>query len=81
MENPITLEFIKKHVPKVKYVLMVCTGSGIVAKTGLLDGELHEPTEIVGHLNYLYITDYWNNRIQIFDLNGNYINNFKILIY
>ena len=39
MKNPITLEFIKKHVPKVKYVLTVCTGSGIVAKTGLLDGK------------------------------------------
>ncbi|RIA97238.1 ThiJ/PfpI domain-containing protein [Glomus cerebriforme] len=39
LDNPITLEFVKKHVPKVKYVLTVCTGSGIVAKTGLLDGK------------------------------------------
>ncbi|GBC09107.1 hypothetical protein RclHR1_08600005 [Rhizophagus clarus] len=39
VNNPILLEFIKSQIPKVKYVLVVCTGGGLVAKTGLLDGK------------------------------------------
>lgn len=31
-------EFIKERFPKVKYVLTVCTGSALVAMTGVLDG-------------------------------------------
>ena len=30
--------FIKDRFPKVKYLLTVCTGSGLVAQTGVLDG-------------------------------------------
>ncbi|KAF8435211.1 class I glutamine amidotransferase-like protein [Terfezia claveryi] len=30
--------FIKNRFPKVKYLLTVCTGSGLVAQTGVLDG-------------------------------------------
>ncbi|KLO14256.1 class I glutamine amidotransferase-like protein [Schizopora paradoxa] len=33
------LEFLKKQAPKAKYVLTVCTGSWILAATGLLDGK------------------------------------------
>lgn len=33
------MDFIKERAPKVKYVLTVCTGSGLLAKTGLLDGK------------------------------------------
>ncbi|RIA93151.1 ThiJ/PfpI domain-containing protein [Glomus cerebriforme] len=39
VNNPILMEFIKKQIPKVKYVLVVCTGGGLVSKTGLLDGK------------------------------------------
>ncbi|GBB90856.1 hypothetical protein RclHR1_17980001 [Rhizophagus clarus] len=39
LENPVFLDFIKERAPRVKYVLTVCTGSGLVAKTGLLDGK------------------------------------------
>ncbi|RGB41477.1 ThiJ/PfpI domain-containing protein [Rhizophagus diaphanus] len=39
LENSDFLDFIKQRVPKVKYVLTVCTGSGLLAKTGLLDGK------------------------------------------
>ncbi|CAB5210463.1 unnamed protein product [Rhizophagus irregularis] len=39
VNNPVLLEFIKNQIPKVKYVLIVCTGAGLVAKTGLLDGK------------------------------------------
>ncbi|RGB36932.1 ThiJ/PfpI domain-containing protein [Rhizophagus diaphanus] len=39
VNNPVLLEFIKNQIPKVKYVLVVCTGAGLVAKTGLLDGK------------------------------------------
>ena len=39
MKNKTILDFIKKHVPRAKFVLTVCTGSALVAKTGLLDGK------------------------------------------
>uniref|UniRef100_A0A1D1Z572 Intracellular protease 1 n=1 Tax=Anthurium amnicola TaxID=1678845 RepID=A0A1D1Z572_9ARAE len=39
LENQTFMNFIKKHVPKVKFVLTVCSGSAILAKTGLLDGK------------------------------------------
>ncbi|KAF2646326.1 class I glutamine amidotransferase-like protein [Massarina eburnea CBS 473.64] len=32
------VEFVKVYYPKVKYILTVCTGSAILAKTGVLDG-------------------------------------------
>lgn len=33
------LEFIKSTYPRLRYLLTVCTGSGLVARTGLLDGK------------------------------------------
>lgn len=33
------LEFLKKQAPLARYVLTVCTGSWILAATGLLDGK------------------------------------------
>ncbi|CAG8519499.1 24379_t:CDS:2 [Cetraspora pellucida] len=39
IENPVLMDFINKWIPKVEYVLMVCTASAIVAKTGHLDGK------------------------------------------
>lgn len=33
-----TLHFIKERFPKLKYLITVCTGSMVVAKTGLLSG-------------------------------------------
>ncbi|RPB27064.1 class I glutamine amidotransferase-like protein [Terfezia boudieri ATCC MYA-4762] len=35
--NPVRA-FIKERFPKVMYLLTVCTGSGLVAQTGVLDG-------------------------------------------
>lgn len=34
-----TLDYITRTYPKVKYLITVCTGSGLVAKTGLLNGK------------------------------------------
>lgn len=31
-------EYIKKGFPTLKYVITICTGSAILARTGLLDG-------------------------------------------
>lgn len=39
VNNPVLVQFIKTRIPKVKHVLVVCTGAGLVAKTGLLDGK------------------------------------------
>ncbi|KAJ9645845.1 hypothetical protein H2201_008202 [Coniosporium apollinis] len=33
------MEFIKEVFPRLKYLITVCTGSALVAKTGLLDGK------------------------------------------
>ncbi|KAL4998910.1 class I glutamine amidotransferase-like protein [Aspergillus recurvatus] len=33
-----TLEFIRSTYPKVQYLITICTGSTLVAKTGILDG-------------------------------------------
>lgn len=38
MDNPIVLNWIKERNVKAEYLLSVCTGSMILAKTGLLDG-------------------------------------------
>ena len=32
------LEFIKTTYPKIKYLISICTGAGVVARTGVLDG-------------------------------------------
>ncbi|KAF9771037.1 hypothetical protein IL306_011334 [Fusarium sp. DS 682] len=32
-------EFVKERYPKLRYLLTVCTGSALVAQTGLLDGK------------------------------------------
>ncbi|KAH8689050.1 ThiJ/PfpI family protein [Talaromyces proteolyticus] len=32
------VEFIKKTFPSLRYLLTICTGSGLVARSGLLDG-------------------------------------------
>ncbi|KAF0513381.1 DJ-1/PfpI family protein [Gigaspora margarita] len=37
IENSALIKFIDKWIPKVKYVLMVCSASAFVAKTGHLD--------------------------------------------
>ncbi|MBO0939646.1 DJ-1/PfpI family protein [Fibrella sp. HMF5335] len=38
MNNPVVLNWIKRHAERVELVLSVCTGSLILANTGLLDG-------------------------------------------
>ncbi|THV00220.1 class I glutamine amidotransferase-like protein [Dendrothele bispora CBS 962.96] len=37
--DPSLLEFLKKQYPKAKHVLTICTGSWILAGTGLLNGQ------------------------------------------
>lgn len=32
-----TLDYITRTYPKVKYLITICTGSGLVAKTGIVD--------------------------------------------
>lgn len=33
-----TMDYISRTYPKVKFLITICTGSGLVAKTGILDG-------------------------------------------
>ncbi|KAG9293489.1 hypothetical protein G9A89_009213 [Geosiphon pyriformis] len=37
-QNPASLNFLKAQIPKVEYILTVCTGAAMVANTGFLDG-------------------------------------------
>jgi len=37
--DPSLLEFLKKQAPGAKYILTVCTGSWVLAGTGLLNGK------------------------------------------
>ncbi|CAG8575151.1 11495_t:CDS:2, partial [Scutellospora calospora] len=39
INNSTLINFIDKWIPKVKYVLGVCTGSALIAKTGHLNGK------------------------------------------
>ncbi|CAG8618068.1 1811_t:CDS:2 [Gigaspora margarita] len=39
IDNSVLINFIDKWIPKVEYVLTVCTGSSLIAKTGHLDGK------------------------------------------
>ncbi|RDB07766.1 DJ-1/PfpI family protein [Runella aurantiaca] len=38
MDNPVVLEWVKKHAAHVELVLSVCTGALILGKAGLLEG-------------------------------------------
>jgi transcriptional regulator GlxA family with amidase domain len=37
--DPSMLEFIRNQEPGAKYILTVCSGSAILAQTGILDGK------------------------------------------
>ncbi|TQS32142.1 hypothetical protein Golomagni_07549 [Golovinomyces magnicellulatus] len=38
-ETQCIVDFVSKTFPKLKYLLTVCTGSAVVARTGILDGK------------------------------------------
>ncbi|MEZ4568901.1 MAG: 6-bladed beta-propeller [Thermomicrobiales bacterium] len=44
--------------------------------TGAGPGQFDDPRDIVVWNNQVYVTDYGNERVQIFDLNGSYVGQF-----
>lgn len=38
MRNEVLLEFLRRKAEEAEYVLTVCTGAGLLAATGVLDG-------------------------------------------
>ena len=45
----------------------------IIGKEGHKDGELYYPTDVETSNDLIYVADAYNNRVQVFDLNGNYV--------
>jgi hypothetical protein len=45
----------------------------IIGKEGHKDGELYYPTDVEIKNDLIYVADAYNNRVQVFDLNGNYV--------
>jgi DNA-binding beta-propeller fold protein YncE len=45
----------------------------IIGKKGHNDGELNYPTDVAIKNNLIYVADAYNNRVQVFDLKGNYV--------
>jgi len=45
----------------------------IIGKQGHNDGELYYPTDVEIKNNLIYVADAYNNRVQVFDLEGHYV--------
>jgi len=45
----------------------------IIGKKGHHDGELYYPTDVQISNDLIYVADAYNNRVQVFDLKGNYV--------
>ena len=45
----------------------------IIGKEGHKNGELYYPTDVEISNDLIYVADAYNNRVQVFDLNGNYV--------
>lgn len=45
----------------------------IIGKEGHNDGELYYPTDVAIKNDLIYVADAYNNRVQVFDLKGNYV--------
>jgi DNA-binding beta-propeller fold protein YncE len=45
----------------------------IIGKEGHNDGELYYPTDVEIKNDLIYVADAYNNRVQVFDFNGNYV--------
>lgn len=45
----------------------------ILGKEGHNDGELYYPTDVAIKNDLIYVADAYNNRVQVFDLKGNYV--------
>ena len=45
-----------------------------IGKEGHNDGELYYPTDVSFHNDLIYVADAYNNRVQVFDKQGKYVN-------
>lgn len=45
----------------------------IIGKEGHNDGELYYPTDVEMSVDLIYVADAYNNRVQVFDFEGNYV--------
>ena len=45
----------------------------VIGKEGHNDGELYYPTDVQLSNDLIYVADAYNNRVQVFDLKGNYV--------
>jgi hypothetical protein len=50
----------------------------VIGRKGSLDGHFNHPRDIFHYKNSLYVLDYYNQCVQIFDVDGNYDRKFRL---
>ena len=67
-ERVVIADFYHHHV-----VLKRGKNEQIIGSKGHEDGQLYYPTDVAIHKDKIYVADAYNNRVQVFDLSGKYI--------